>query len=131
MLTLEQNRIVLSFESESQARQVMELLIAAIRMPEPELPKEDLPPLPSTILSEERQEMIFLKREQSKKERSDEQAIRNRLSDGLLPFRKMESPPRVPVKNSPRIKAQETGQFAGESLPQKPTGKTPGNSSAP
>lgn len=53
-----------------------------------------------------------------------------KLQSGVLPFRAQESAPMIPLKESPRTLAHQTGQFAGEPESAKKLRPKPGTSSA-
>jgi hypothetical protein len=114
-----QNKIILAFASEEDARQAMILL----NLESPPSVESASSPLARVLVTDQKAMDLENRRNQRRSLNSAQQNAENRLRDGALPFRVQQRPSRTPLPTSPRIQAMETG-FAGESpSPPKPTAK--------
>jgi len=75
-----------------------------------------------TVLTEERQEVLYNQRAEGQTERQRLLRAQATLRDGALPFRKLSSIPPPSGQTSPRIKAQQSGGFADGSGPEPKIG---------
>lgn len=107
--------LLLEFDS-SELAQVQQCLLA--------LSQNGIPVMQSqstnthVVLTEERLAQVETRRVRESLQKANEGEIQARLSAGLLPFKAQQTPPKVPMRNSPR---QTAKQFAGESPSQNPT----------
>jgi hypothetical protein len=129
MIEQRENQLVMTFPS-AEAAQAFHLFLQSLLAPRepgtsalssellqgtdppPPPPSSDPPHSRHTVLTPERQDALSRQRELGLTSRQRLLRAQTTLTDGVLPFRNLETPPEPSGQESPRIRAARQGGFA-------------------